>query len=179
MSRHLQLRLHTILQTATATLDLPLDTQHVERLALELTPAVKALLAEADATVAELEPVPYEVTELDGCTTRTGLDVDLDSPAARLGLQLRHSQHDVIAIDVPDASTLGLTVRPQSLDCWRWWVTRMGVPSDSLTTEGNTSVGTGTCEGVTIQLRGQGVSELLADRSAARLMGFIAEPAAQ
>jgi hypothetical protein len=183
MSRNLQLRLHAALTTAAAMLDLPLDAHHVERLAVELAPAVKALLAEADATVAELEPVPYavpaevEVTHTDGCLTRTGLDVDLDSPAARLGLQLRASQYDVIATDVPDTTTLGLTVRPQSLDCWRWWVARMGVPADSLTTQGDAVTGTGTCEGVTVHLRGEGVPELLTDQAAARLMGFIAEPA--
>jgi hypothetical protein len=175
MSRALQHQLHTILQTATATLDLPLDGHHLERLAVELTPAIAALLAEADATVTELEPVPYEVTDLDGCTIYTGLDVDLDSPAARLALQLRMAQHDVTATDVPAPDILDLTVRPQSLDCWRWWLHRMGVPTDTLATVGNALTGTGTCEGVTVHLRGEGVPELLTDRGAARLIGLISE----
>jgi len=183
VSRHLQLRLHAILTTATATLDLPLDAHHLERLALELTPAIKALLAAADATIAELEPVPYSVSDeveeadLDGCRVRTQLDVDLDSPAASLALMLRSSQYDVIATDLPDSTTLGLTVRPQSLDCWRWWMHRMGVAPDAVTTDGEAVTADGSCQGVTIHLRGEGVPGLLTDKGAARLMGLIAEPA--
>lgn len=181
MSRHLQLRLHAALTTAVATLDLPLNAHHLERLAVELTPAVKAILAAADATIAELEPVPYTVsddveeTELDGCLIRMQADVDLDSPAARLALMLRASQYDVIATDVPDAATLGLTVRPQSLDCWRWWLHRMGVTAAPTPTSDRTAVtATGCCQGVTVNLRGNGVPELLADQGAAQLMGRLA-----
>ncbi|MET9100004.1 hypothetical protein [Streptomyces antibioticus] len=176
----MQHRLHAALETATAMLDLPLDTHHLERLAVELTPTVKALLAGADAALADLTPVPYAVTDdveetlLDGCRVRVQADVDHDCPAARLGLMLRSAQHDVVATDVPDETTLGLTVHPQSLDCWRWWMHRMGIDPTAITIEGDAVTATGSCEGVTINLRGEGVPELLADKSAARLMGVIA-----
>lgn len=48
MSRDLQHWLHTRLEAVTETLDLPLDAGHLERLAVELTPAVKALLAQQE-----------------------------------------------------------------------------------------------------------------------------------
>jgi hypothetical protein len=171
VSRDVQHRLHTALTAAADALDLPLDSLHLERLAVELAPAVTALLT---------EPEPYaaaddvEESQVDGCCVRTQLDVDLDSPAARLGLMLRTSQHDVIATEIPDGDTLGLTVRPQSLDCWRWWMGRMGVTPAAVVTDGEAVTATGSCEGVTVHLRGEGVPELLVDRGAARLIGVLA-----
>lgn len=184
MSRHLQLRLHAVLQTATATLDLPLDAQHLERLAAELTPAIKAMLAEADATIAELAPVPYEVSESDGvevtefagCITRTSLDVDLDSPAGTVAYKARR-QPDVTAVEIRDAFTIALTVDPQSLDAWRWWLHQFGIDPRQVTLDGATALATGSKDGATVHLRGDGVPDLLVDRGAARLMGLIAEPA--
>ncbi|MFG2993988.1 hypothetical protein ACGFZK_32635 [Streptomyces sp. NPDC048257] len=51
-----------------------------------------------------------------------GLDVAEDSPAADLALRLRLSQHDVTHTDVRSATKLRITVRPQSVDCLRWWI---------------------------------------------------------
>ncbi|MFM9542271.1 hypothetical protein [Streptomyces turgidiscabies] len=194
MSRDLQHRLHAQLRTAVAFLDLPLGDLDLERLAVEMTAPVKALLAEALATADEQAPlavsvaVPVisagpqpdideaastETTEYAGCASRIGVDVDLDSPAAALAQKFRSSQPDVIATDVPDATTLGLTVRPQSLDCWQWWLARLNVPINRSQVEGDAVTGTGHYKGVTIQLRGDGVPELLMDREAARLVGAL------
>ncbi|MFI5685853.1 hypothetical protein [Streptomyces sp. NPDC051636] len=185
MTEDLQKRLQGALETATAMLGLPLDAPQLEALATQLAPHVRALLAKADATIAELEPVPYELPEqapgadfevstYAGCTARVGLDVDLDSPAALLAERLRSTQYDVTSTEVPDETTLGITVRPQSLDCWRWWLGHLGIALDTLTTEGDAVTAAGHCKGVDIQLRGEGVPELLTDRGAARLLGLIA-----
>lgn len=195
MSRHLQLKLHAQLRTAVAVLDLPLTDLHIEALAVEMTAPVKAMLAEAVASTEEETPLPVAVTvpvidtspqprideaagvavsEYAGCISRIGLDVDLDSPAAALADKLRSSQPDVTATEVPDATTLGLIVRPQSIDCWRWWLNRLNVPVGDVETQGDAATATGHHKGVTIQLRGDGVPGLLTDKAAARLAGVLA-----
>ncbi|MFJ2007056.1 hypothetical protein [Streptomyces chartreusis] len=180
--RHVPHKLHSALEMAATLLDLPLTEAQREALALELTGPVRALIAEARADVGDDSPVRYAVAATEpvetrwvgGCLCRIGLDVDHDSPAAALAHKLRSSQPDVTATEVPDATTLHLVVRPQSIDCWRWWVHRMGVAINSVHTEGDTVTGTGQYEGVTVHLCGDGVPALLADKSAARLMGVIA-----
>ncbi|MGW3410301.1 hypothetical protein [Streptomyces sp. NPDC000888] len=197
MSRDLQQQLLTRIDLAVTMLDLPLTRDHIERLAVELTPAVKAILAQDQAVdaipvayavvngIAETTTPQYaacasvvegqvETTQLEGCLCRIGLDVDLDSPAATLAQKLRATQPDVTATDVPDATTLGLTVRPQSIDCWRWWLDRHNVAVGSVQTHGDTVTATGSYKGVTINLRGEGIRELLADKAAARLSGVMA-----
>lgn len=199
MSRTLQHRLHTQLRTAVAVLDLPLTDLHIEALAVEMTAPVKAMLLETLATAEEETPLPVAVavpvitagppprideaagvavSEYAGCVSRIGLDVDLDSAAAALAQKLCSSQPDVIATDVPDATTLGLTVRPQSIDCWRWWLNRLNVPVGAVQTEGDAATATGHYKDVTIQLRGDGVPALLTDKAAARLAGVLAQPPA-
>lgn len=194
-SRHARLKLHSALEMAAGLLDLPLSSGQLEALAIELTGPVRALIAEALAEAGDASPVTYAVTAdapgpqdaefeettFAGCTARVGLDVDLDSPAAALAHRLRSTQHDVISTDVPDATTLAITVRPQSLDCWRWWMHRLGIAVDTVTIDGGSVTATGLCQdatfqcdGVTIRLRGEGVPEMLTDRAAARLMGVIA-----
>ncbi|MFI1723878.1 hypothetical protein [Streptomyces sp. NPDC020489] len=184
--RHVPRKVHSALELAATMLDLPLTAQHLEALALEMAGPVRALIAEALADVRETTPVRYAVTALTGevavseyagCTTAVGLDVDLDSPAADLAARLRASQHDVTATEVRDRTTLGLTVRPQSLTCWSWWVHRLNVRVDDMRTDGDSVTATGSYRGVAINLRGEGVPDLLTDRAAARLMGLIAEPA--
>jgi hypothetical protein len=187
VSRALQHELHSRLTVACEVLDLPLTDQHLERLAVELTPAITAMLAGRDAAIAELEPVPYtladapegpvgqamDTSEYAGCLCRIAVDVDLDSPAVALAERLRASQPDVVATEVTDPATLGLTVRPQSLDCWRWWLGRLNVTVDSVRMQGDAVTGTGSYKGVTVHLRGDGVPDLLADKSAARLAGVL------
>lgn len=188
MSGDLQQRLHARLDLAATMLGLQLTQEQLQRLAAELTPAVKALLAEqADAQAATL-PVHYAVaaeppdeetgvhiTTYAGCTTRIGTDVDLNSPAALLAERFRSSQPDVIATDVPTATYVGLTVRPRSLHAWRWWLDTLGIPAESVTLQGSAAYAVGTKDDVAVALRGDGVPELLADRGAARLMGLLAE----
>lgn len=192
MSRDLQLKLHSRIELATQVLDLPLTADHVERLALELTPAVKALLAEqADAHDATV-PVRYAVvgpdtavvegeadgiatTEYAGCTVRIGTDIDLACPAALLADQLRMRQPDVTATDIPAATYLGLTVRPQSLHSWRWWLDKLHVAADAVTYRGDTAYAVGVVGDVAVEVRGEGIPALLADKGAARLMGLLAE----
>ncbi|WP_405924909.1 hypothetical protein [Streptomyces sp. NBC_00035] len=197
MSRDLQQQLLTRIDLAVTVLDLPLTRDHIERLAAELTPAVKAILAQDQAV--DVVPVAYavvagvaetatheyaacaslvegqvETSEVEGCLCRIGLDVDVHSPAAVLAQRLRSSQPDVTATDVPDATTLGLTVRPQSIDCWRWWMHRLNIAINSVQTHGDAVTATGHLKGVRINLRGDGVPDLLTDKAAARLAGVIA-----
>ncbi|MGW4300375.1 hypothetical protein ACWEHT_11420 [Streptomyces sp. NPDC004646] len=172
--RHLPIALQSALTTATAALDLPLDHRQIEALALDLTGPVRALIAEATGAGTGETAGEVETTEYAGCTVTVGLDVDLDSPAAQLAHRLRTSQHDVTATEVTDPAALGITVRPQSLACWRWWLGRLGIDPSTLTTSGSSVSGTGRHQDVTVHLRGEDVGELLADRQAARLMGVLA-----
>ncbi|MEU5908907.1 MULTISPECIES: hypothetical protein [Actinomycetes] len=188
MSRALQHQLHSILQTATATLDLPLERGHLEGLAVEVTPAIRALLAttpaaaEEDAPVrcaltaeAQLEEaVGVRITEYAGCISRIGVDVDEDSPAAVLAAELRGRQPDVIATSVPDGKYLALTVRPQSLDAWRWWLDKLGIAAEAVTQQGNTAHAVGVVGDVAVEVCGDGVPELQVDASAARWTRFLA-----
>lgn len=171
MSRDLQQQLLARIDTAVTILDLPLTRDHIERLAVELTPAVKAMLAEADATVAELTSVPYtlaaadgpaarSVTEYTGCVSAIHPDVPEDSPAALLALELQR-QSDLVATDVPADAELSLTVQPRSLTSWGWWTERMSIVVGSVTRQGDTVTCTGHYGEVTIRLRGDNVGALL------------------
>ena len=71
MSRALQHKLHSGIEMAAVVRDLPLTPQHVEDLAVDLTPMVKALLAEADAELADLVPVEYALTDQASPADRT------------------------------------------------------------------------------------------------------------
>ncbi|MFG2679235.1 hypothetical protein [Streptomyces sp. NPDC048392] len=188
MSRGLQHKLHSHLELATQMLDLPLTGEHLERLAVELTPAVTALIAEATEAHAETVPVEYGVVgpDLDeragvqtttyaGCTARIGTEVDLESPAALLAAELRGRQPDVVATDVPSATYLGLTVRPQSLHAWRWWLDKLGVHPDTVTRQDDSVFATGVVGDVVVAVCAEGVPTLMADRPADRLMGLLAE----
>lgn len=200
MSRSVQRRLHTQLRTAVAVLDLPLGDLDVERLAVEMTAPVKALLAEALASAEEQAPLAVAVpdpepepwsgstlgmdeaagvatTQYAGCICRISLDVDLDSPAATLAEQLRR-QPDVTATDIPTSSYIGLTVRPPSLHAWAWWLHKLAIGAESVTIQGDAAYAVGVKDGVAVQLCGDGVPELLTDKAAARLAGVLAEPAA-
>jgi hypothetical protein len=191
VSRDLQQQLHARLDLAATVLGLPLSGEHIERLAAELAPAVKALLAEQADTHASIVPVRYAVacettdeqagvhtTTYADCISRIGSDVDLDSPAALLAERLRSQQPDVIATDVPTATYLGLTVRPQSLHAWRWWLDKLNIPAESVTLQGSAAYAVGVTKDVAVGLRGDGVPGLLVDEGAARLMGLLAEQAA-
>ncbi|MEL3949485.1 hypothetical protein [Streptomyces sp. LNU-CPARS28] len=181
MSRALQQELHARLTLAAEVLDLPLTGQHLEALAVELTPAIAALLASQQATADETTPVPYTLTDtpddaktevsLEGtCIARIGLDVDLDSPAAVLAQRLRSSQYDVVATEVPDEATLMLTVRPQSLDCWRWWMAKCSAYRER--PKGKLAEATGSWGGVTVHLRGEGVLDMQ-QQGSARLLSAV------
>ncbi|MEV5163895.1 hypothetical protein AB0K66_04605 [Streptomyces werraensis] len=183
MSRDLQHRLHTRLELAAQMLDLPLTADHLERLAVELTPAVKALIAEQADAQAAAAPVGYAVVETGGvrtttyaqCTSRIDVKVDEGSPAALLAASLRTRQPDVVATDVPSPTYLGLTVRPQSLHAWAWWVERLHLDPTKLNRRDSSVYGVGEVDGVVVHVRGDGVPDLMADESAARLMGLLAE----
>ncbi|MFF9043287.1 hypothetical protein [Streptomyces parvulus] len=188
MSRELQHKLRSRLELATQILDLSISGEDLDRMAVELTPAVKALIAEAtdahDATV----PVRYAVTgeTLDeqagvhtttyaSCTARIGAEIDLDSPAAALAAELRTKQPDVVATDVPSPTYLGLTVRPQSLFAWRWWLDKLNVADGTVTVRDNAAHATGVVDDVVVQVQGDEVPMLMVDESAARLTGLLAE----
>jgi len=188
MSRALQQRLHSRLELAAQMLGLPLTSDQLEDLAAELTPAVRALLAEQADTDAETVPVRcavvvpgveeqagVQITTYAQCTSRIDTEVDLDSPAARLADELRMGQPDVIATDVPSGTYLGLTVRPQSLHAWRWWIDKLGIATDGITFQDDAAYGMGVVDDVAVAVRADGVPTLLVDRGAARLEGLLAE----
>ncbi|MGW2170358.1 hypothetical protein ACWC1C_07480 [Streptomyces sp. NPDC001705] len=190
MSRDLQHELHAYLELAAQTLDLPLDRQHLEGLAVQLTPAVKALIAEETDAHDSTVPVPYTVvretldeqtgihtTVYAACTARISTDVPNEAPAAVLAAQLRASQPDVIATDVASPTYLGLTVRPQSLLAWTCWLNRLNVAvtEGAVTMRDNAAHATATVGDVVVQLQGDEVPMLLVDESAARLTGLLAE----
>lgn len=185
MSRDLQHTLHTALTTAVAMYDLPLTGLDVETLAVELTPAVKAMLAEQDATIAELEPAPYALTEVveradrivseyAGCTLSIQPDVAEDAPAALLGLELRSTQPDILALDVPSATHLTITVRPRSLQAWTWWRDKFEAAQNCQAPQPCCTTLAGRYGEVTVELRGDGVPDLLARHSADRLSTVLA-----
>lgn len=195
--RHVPLKLKAAIGIAADLLGLPLTTAQREALALELVGPVRALIAEARAAVGDDAPVRYAVADVErpavdgefeesefaGCVTRVGLDVDLDSPAGTVASKCRR-QPDVTAIEIRDAHTLEVTVDPQSLDAWRWWLHQFQIAPDTVALKGTfgTAAGsscataTGTKDGVIVHLRGEGVPELYSDRDAASLMCLI-EPA--
>ncbi|MEI5522483.1 hypothetical protein WB388_17930 [Streptomyces brasiliscabiei] len=175
------------MSTITALRDLPLTEQQVEVLAVDLTPFLAAMLADTDAELADLVPVEYALTEqadptdrtvseYDGCTSYIHPEVEEDSPAALLALELRR-QPDVTATDVPTRTHLTLTVQPQSLYGWRWWRGKLAV--GSILRHGSVVSGTGHYGEITVQLRGSNVGGLLdaqaVQRSARKLQGFLAE----
>ncbi|MGW0795135.1 hypothetical protein [Streptomyces sp. NPDC002692] len=133
-------------------------------------PACVATLTASTSTVDTVAGV--ETTEYAGCTARVGLDVDLDSPAARVAEWMRR-QPEVVATDVPAAMYVGATLRPQSLTEWAWWLHKLGVTSDDVTIQGTAAYISGQRDGVTVQVQAEGVPGLLADRPAARLAGVI------
>lgn len=179
MSRHLQHKLHAAIVTAVRTLDLPLTDGHIEGLAVELTPAVKAIVAALDATIDELAPATYTpaatadgadriVSEYAGCTLSIHPDVAEDSPAALLGLELRGTQPDVLALDVATATHLTVTVRPRSTQAWTWWRDKFEASADCQVPQSCCATLAGRYGEVTVELRGDGVPELPAQHSADR-----------
>lgn len=72
---------------------------------------------ETAAARAALRPVTVPVHTIDP-------DVAEDSPAADLALRLRTSQPDVLETAVRSATEVRITVRPQSVDCLRWWLAK-------------------------------------------------------
>lgn len=188
MSRALQHRLHSRLELAAQILGLPLTGDQLERLAVELTPAVKALLAEQAADHADTVPVRcavvgpgvdeqagVQITTYAQCTSRVGTDVDLDSPAALLADELRMRQPDVIATDVPSPTYLGLTVQPQSLHAWRWWIDKLNIATNGITFQNDAAHAMGVVGDVAVAVQADGVPTLLVDRGAAKLEGLLAE----
>lgn len=184
MSRALQQTLLARLDTAVAVLDLPLTREQLERLAVELAPGVAAMFAERDATIAELEPAPYTVTdavsdvdrhvrEFAGCRLSICPDVAEDAPAALLGLELQRMQSDVLALDVPSATSLVVTVKPRSSQAWDWWRNKFGAVTCSPEQPCCTTT-TGHYGDIAVELRGEGVPDLLSSRSADRLADLMA-----
>lgn len=170
--RHVPHRLHSALQTAAAVLDLPLDTRHLEALAVELAPFVRALCAETAAAATDDAPIPYTVASADetagvetttyaGCAARIGVDVDHDAPAALLAEKLRR-HHDVVATDVPTAAYLGLTIRPKTAAAWQWWLRELDVPTSAVTVQGVDAYAAVEVDGVAVHLCGVDTGTLLA-----------------
>lgn len=173
MSRRLQHRLHTALTTAVATRDLPLTDLHVEALAVELAPFLKAMLAERDATIDELLPAPYllatdterVVSEFEGCRLSIHPDVAEDAPAALLGLGLRHTRTDVVALDVSTATHLTVTVQPKTARAWGWWRTTFDTVANHVPQSCCTTL-TGAYGEVSVEIRGNAVPDLIAREAA-------------
>ncbi|OQQ16091.1 hypothetical protein B0675_02050 [Streptomyces sp. M41(2017)] len=184
MSRGLQQQLLARLDSAAAALDLPLTREHLERLAVELTPDVAAMLGKNGATVSRFTVATNalaedsdggerHVREFAGCTLSIRSDVAEDAPAALLGLELQRQQRDVLALDVPTATSLVVTVRPRSPQAWGWWLDKFEATTCSPEQPCGTTT-TGHYGDIAVELRGEGVPDLLATKSAARLGPFMA-----
>lgn len=85
-----------------------------------------------------------------------------DSPAALLAAKLLDSQPDVVLAEVIDPDLLRLHVKPQSLDCWRWWLARVAVDIGSITHRGSYATCRGSLQGVRVLMAGFGVGDLQA-----------------
>ncbi|CUW29650.1 hypothetical protein [Streptomyces reticuli] len=109
----------------------------------------------------------------DDVRARRGLDVDLDTPAGTVAAKVRR-QSDVTGIEIRDAHTVIVTVGATSPVEWQWWLTQLSVPARSVTVEGTTALATGSKDGATVHLRGEGVGAFYEDQAVARLMGLIA-----
>jgi hypothetical protein len=172
VSRALQQRLLSHLDLAVSVLDLPLTRDQIERLAAELTPGLATMTAGRNATTEAADDGERVVREFAGCTLSIRPDIAEDAPAALLGLELQSTQSDVLALDVRGATDLVVTVRPRSSDSWEWWLTRFEAVTCSPEQPCCTTT-TGRYGDIAVELRGEGVPDLLATRSAARLGGFI------
>jgi hypothetical protein len=176
VSRALQQQLLTQLGLAAAVLDVPLTRDQLERLAVEITPGIAALFAERDASAVAADVGSggeRYVREFAGCTLSIRPDVAEDSPAALLGLELQRTQSDVLALDVPGATQLVVTVRPRSTQAWAWWLDKF--EATTCTPEQPCCTTTvGRYGDITVELRGDGVPDLPASSSADRLGNFMA-----
>ncbi|OKK06445.1 hypothetical protein AMK26_10535 [Streptomyces sp. CB03234] len=90
-------------------------------------------------------------------------DTPEDAPAALLAQQLRTSQPDVTATDVRSTTELRLTVRPQSMEAWLWWLGMLSVDTRTVTCRGSVTTGHGRRGDVAVVLVGDGVGGLQAD----------------
>ncbi|MEU1276506.1 hypothetical protein [Streptomyces sp. NPDC005799] len=107
--------------------------------------------------------------------TRSGLDIDLDTPAGTVAAKVRR-QSDVTGVALLDARTVSVTVRATSLVEWQWWLTQLAVDPESVTFEGTTAIVTGFKDGATIELHGEDCRAFYEeDQATARLMGLIPE----
>ncbi|WHX19799.1 hypothetical protein QFW82_23510 [Streptomyces malaysiensis subsp. malaysiensis] len=122
------------------------------------------------------EPVPYVLTNRGAVAAGWDSmlnahyihpDVGEDSPAALLALRLRQSQPDVTATEVHGPTSLSVTVRPQSLDCWNWWMARFAVSPETVTHQGTVTTGQGQHRDVTVHLAGSGIPQMLAPAATA------------
>lgn len=174
MTRALQQQLLALVETAAAVLDLPLTRNHIDRLAVELTPGVAAMFAGDDSAAAELESGSYAFTgsddsaerhvrEFAGCTLSIRADVAEDAPAALLGLELQRTQSDVLALDVPSAKALIVTVKPRSPVAWDWWLSKFEATTCS-PEQPCCATTAGRYGDIAVELRGEGVPDLLASK---------------
>ncbi|MFE9684121.1 hypothetical protein [Streptomyces sp. NPDC006285] len=173
MSEDLQQKLLAAITTTTHLHGLPLDAPHIQTLASGLVSTVRAWLAERDAVIGELLPAPYAlakdaervVNEFEGCRLSIHPDVAEDAPAALLGLELRHTRLDVVALDVPTATHLTVTVQPKTARAWGWWRTTFDTVADHVPQSCCTTL-TGTYGEVSIEIRGNAVPDLISQDTA-------------
>jgi hypothetical protein len=108
-----------------------------------------------------------------GTSVRRGLDVDLDTPAGTVAAKARR-QPDVTAIEIRDAHTIAITVRATSLLEWQWWINQISADPNSVGFEGATAFITGSKDGATVELHGDGCRAFYTeDVAGAWLMGLV------
>ncbi|MGW6210993.1 hypothetical protein [Streptomyces sp. NPDC055109] len=181
MSRDLQQQLLTHLDRSVTVLDLPLTREQIERLAVELTPRLAPVTG--GRAVSGIESDPYTTTAtpdgervvnaVEGCNLSIHPDVAEDSPAALLGAELYRAQSDVLALDVPEAKRLVVTVKPRSAEAWTWWLRKFDAVRCTPDQPCCTTI-VGRFGDIDVELRGDGVPDLLATQSATRLGEFMA-----
>lgn len=173
MSEDLQHKLLATLTTTAQLHSLSLDDSTIQTLASGLAPTIRAWLAERNAVVGELLPAPYAlakdaervVGEFEGCRLSIHPDVAEDAPAALLGLELRHTRPDVVALDVPTATHLTVTVQPKTARAWGWWRTTFDTVAGHVPQSCCTTL-TGAYGEVSIEIRGNAVPDLIAQEEA-------------
>jgi hypothetical protein len=140
---------------AASALALPLSAADVEDLATALCPAVTAMLTDLQASPA---PTP----------------VSADVAAFAAAADSLRRQPDLVSLAVePDG--IHITVRPQSVMAWRWWLRRLQVQATSVRPLGDDAVACGRLKGVVVRLRGDGVLALdRVERSSNRLSAVLA-----
>lgn len=115
--------------------------------------------AEAEAMLAEVE---QNARNAGAVTTQPRKAVEPSARSAFLANKLIETHKDVVSAEPVDAATLDLTVQPENLGSWDWWLGRLHIPTGTTTYRGSYATAKGSFGRVQVLLTGLGVGELMA-----------------